>query len=144
MFDRFSVFDLSAFLSLEALFAIHRPVIGRLERNLGRFAAFRAGNIVHLSLSAAETAPAVRLFRLAAIRATHRFVLEPFLSIKLLLRSREREVATAIAAFQLFVLIHDYFLPSFLLSHPIEGFESALAGLSFERLPGTILGLLPN
>ncbi len=86
---------------VEALTAVNRTVVLRLERNLRLLAAISANNFVHLALL---TALASLTTLSAAVRAAGRLILEAFLSIKSLLTSGEREFLATLFACQCLVL----------------------------------------
>jgi hypothetical protein len=86
----------------ETIFTVNRAITAGAKGNLCLNPASRAGHIVHFTLLGATVtieATIVLLFAgCSALRATARQIGEPFLSIKVLLRSRENELGAAIAA----------------------------------------------
>jgi hypothetical protein len=92
---------LTVFLVLEASAAVHGTVVSGLERDFGGSAALCTDRIEHLTVAAARCLSAG-----AAVFAADRFVLEPFLRVKLLLAGRKDEFLTAILAYQCLVLEH--------------------------------------
>ena len=96
-------------LLLEAVAAVNRLVVARLERHFGRTSAAAACRAEHLALTAAETTTAAAavaaaacstagLASLTAIGAAIRFVLEAFLSIEFLLTGSKCKLCAAIDA----------------------------------------------
>ena len=79
----------------EAVAAINRTIVFRLERNLRFLSAFRADHREHLALFAVVTAAATLV---AAITAASRLVLEALLRVKLLLACAEDEIFAAVLA----------------------------------------------
>ena len=85
---------------VEAVTAINRTVILRLKRNLRLLAAVSAGHRVHLALFPAIT---VATALIAAVTATGRFILEPFLRIEFLFPCAKDELFTTFLAYECLV-----------------------------------------
>ena len=86
----------------EAIAAINRAIIFRLERNLCLAAAVSADHREHLALFALS-AVTVAATLVAAITATGRLVLEALLRVKFLLACAEDELLATVLARQRFV-----------------------------------------
>ena len=86
---------LSAML-VEAITAVDRTVILRLEGHLGLLAAVSASDLEHLALLTAIAAAAALV---AAITAACRLILEPLLSIEFLLTGGESELLATLFAY---------------------------------------------
>ena len=86
---------LSAML-VEAVTAVDRTVILRLEGHLGLLAAVSTGDLEHLALLTAITAAAALV---AAVTAACRLILETLLSIEFLLTGGESEFLATFLAY---------------------------------------------
>ena len=86
---------LSAML-VEAVTAINRTVVLRLEGHLGLLAAVSAGDLEHLALLTAITAATALV---AAVTAACRLVLETLLGIEFLLTGGESELLATLFAY---------------------------------------------
>jgi len=86
---------LSAML-VEAVTAINRTVVLRLEGHLGLLAAVSASNLEHLALLTAITAAAALV---AAVTATCRLILETLLGVEFLFTSGESELLATFLAY---------------------------------------------
>ena len=106
----------------EAVAAIYRTVILRLERTLRLLSAVRADHREHLALLAVVTGAATLV---AAITATGRLVLEALLRVKFLLACAEDELLATVLARQRFVF----------KSHEKNPLTFRLANLSSRILP---------
>lgn len=77
----------------KAFTAINGTIVARLERHLCGHAAFSADRVMHFALSWSGFATiATASSRVAAVAATRRLVLKPFLGVEFLLSRREDEV----------------------------------------------------
>ena len=81
----------------EAVTAVDRTVVLRLERHFRLLAAVSADDFVHLALLATLAAATALL---AAVTAANRLVLKAFFRIKLLLACAEDELLAAVLAYQ--------------------------------------------
>ena len=81
----------------EAVAAINRAIILRLERDLRLLSAVRADHREHLALFAVVTGAATLV---AAIAAASRLILAAFLCIKPLLACAENKILAAVLALQ--------------------------------------------
>ena len=97
---------LTSFVVLETSAAVDGAIVSRLERDLGGRSALGANRIKHLAVTATSG-----LATRAAIFAADGFILEPLLSIELLLAGRKDEILTAILAYQCLVFEHLDFFP---------------------------------
>lgn len=88
---------------LEALAAVNRTIVARLERNLARLTAACTYCIKHLTCLNS----ACILTGIAARLATLRLICEAFFSIKFLLTGSENEFLSAILADQCLVVVHE-------------------------------------
>ena len=86
---------LSAML-VEAVTAINRTVVLRLEGHLGLLAAVSAGDLEHLALLTAITAATALV---TAVTATCRLILETLLSVEFLFTSGESELLATFLAY---------------------------------------------
>ena len=86
---------LSAML-VEAVTAVDRTVILRLEGHLGLLAAVSAGDLEHLALLTAITAATALV---AAVAAACRLILKTLLGIELLLTGGESELLATLFAY---------------------------------------------
>ena len=86
---------LSAML-VEAVTAINRTVVLRLEGHLGLLAAVSAGDLEHLALLTAITAATALV---AAVTAACRLILETLLGIEFLLTGGESELLATLFAY---------------------------------------------
>ena len=81
---------------VEAVTAVNRTVILRLEGHLGLLAAVSASDLEHLALLTAITAAAALV---AAVTAACRLILEPLLGIEFLLTGGESELLATLFAY---------------------------------------------
>ena len=86
----------------EAIAAVDRAVILRLERNFRLLAASGACHLEHRALTAVTIMAAASLS--AAVAAANRIIFKPFLLVELLLTCGERELLATILANQCPVL----------------------------------------
>ena len=93
---------------VEAVTAVHRTVVLRLERHFRLFATLCTDDLVHLALLTALTAAATLI---TAITATRWLVLKTLLSIKFLLTSGEDEFFTTFFARECLVLVFHKIIP---------------------------------
>ncbi|EEX76295.1 hypothetical protein SELSPUOL_02120 [Selenomonas sputigena ATCC 35185] len=95
-------FGLSAPSGREAIAAVDRAIILRLERNFRLLAAGSACHLEHRALTAVAIMAAASLS--AAVAAANRIIFKPFLLVELLLTCGERELLATILANQCPVL----------------------------------------
>ena len=84
----------------EAVAAVNRTLISRLERNFGFLAAVGADDGEHLAVLAAITVAAALV---AAVAAARGLVLEAFFGVKFLFARAEDEFFTAVLAYECLV-----------------------------------------
>ena len=85
----------------EAIAAVDRAVILRLERNFRLLAASGACHLEHRALTVVAIMAAASLS--AAVAAANRIIFKPFLLVELLLTCGEHEVLAALFAYEGFV-----------------------------------------
>lgn len=95
----------NCYLSTEAIAAVDRTVVARLERNFARLATFGAHSVEHFA-GTAVTTTGITLAGVAAGLAALRLIGETLFSEKLLLAGGECELLPAIFADDNFVLEH--------------------------------------
>ena len=93
---------------VEAVTAVNRTVILRLEGHLGLLAAVSAGDLEHLALLTAITAATALV---TAVTATCWFILESLLSVEFLLTCSEREFLPTLFAYQSLVFKSHTIIP---------------------------------
>jgi len=93
---------------VEAVAAVDRTLILRLEGDLSLLAALRADDLVHLALLAAVTIAATLV---AAVAATGRLVLKTLLGVEFLLTGGEDELLATFLAYQRLVFESHKMIP---------------------------------
>lgn len=92
---------------MEAIAAIDRAVVARLERNLAVFSACGADSVKHLTVRTTSAAVRVVLACITAGLATLGLVIETLFCVELLLSGGECELLSTVLAYDSFVLEHE-------------------------------------
>ena len=92
----------------EAVTAVDRTVVLRLERHFRLLAAVSADDFIHLALFATLAAATALI---TAVTAARRLVLETFLSVEFLLTSGERKFFTTFFAYECLVFESHKIIP---------------------------------